>query len=65
MWWFTALWLGATVGALIGWVVCAMTTRSSIEIDNLHLRRRVADLESGREIAVSRAYELGKRDKPV
>jgi len=33
----------------------------------MHLRRKVADLEDGREIAVSRTYAIGKRDgaKPV
>ena len=65
--WLVTLWLGVTVGALLGWVVCSMLLRSSAEIDNMHLRRKVADLENGREIAVSRAYEVGRRDgaKPV
>jgi len=65
--WLLGLWLGLTVGALLGWLCCAALVRNSLEIDNMHLRRKVADLEDGREIAVSRAYAIGKRDgaKPV
>lgn len=61
MYYLGALWLGA----LFGWLACSMAIRHKLETENMLLRYQIDQLErlqDGRDIAVSRAYEVGKRD---
>jgi len=65
MYYLGALWLGA----LFGWLACSMLVRRSLEIKNSVLRREIDEAQElvrqardARDIAVSRAYEQGKRE---
>lgn len=42
--WFYA---GLTIGATVGWVVCSLLLRSSMELDSMHFRNRSYQLEVG------------------